>query len=96
MIETILDTKPLTAFCDNPTEVLGILATPYQAITLTTDGQPVAVLVHPDEYERLLGLASEASAEEGIRQGLADVAAGRTRLASEVFAEMRVKYNIPG
>ena len=39
-------------------------------------------------------LAAEACATEGIRQGLEDLAAGRTRSAREVFDELRVQYRI--
>ena len=39
--------------------------------------------------------SDEASAEEGIRQGLEDLKAGNTRAASEVFAELRAAYDIP-
>jgi hypothetical protein len=48
MIESITDTQPLTAFRDNPTEILSRLKTPFRAFTLTSDGQPVAVLIHPE------------------------------------------------
>jgi predicted transcriptional regulator len=46
-------------------------------------------------YQRLLDLASEADEQEGQRQALEDVAAGRTRPAEEFFEEMRRKYAIP-
>jgi predicted transcriptional regulator len=46
-------------------------------------------------YQRLYDLAEEADAREGIRRGLEDVAAGRTRPAREVFDELRAKYRIP-
>jgi predicted transcriptional regulator len=47
-------------------------------------------------YQRLLDLASEADEQEGLRQALEDVAAGRTYPAEEVFAAMRSKHGIPG
>jgi predicted transcriptional regulator len=43
-------------------------------------------------YRRLLHLAEE---DEAIRQGLEDIAEGRTRPLDEVFDEMRAKYAIP-
>jgi predicted transcriptional regulator len=43
-------------------------------------------------YQRLLHLAEE---DEAIRQGLEDIAEGRTRPLDEVFDEMRAKYAIP-
>jgi hypothetical protein len=39
-------------------------------------------------------LAAQASAAEGIRQGLADLAAGRTRSAREVFDAFRAEHCI--
>jgi len=47
-------------------------------------------------YQRLLDLASEADEQEGLRQALEDVAAGRVYPAEEVFAAMRGKHGIPG
>lgn len=46
-------------------------------------------------YQRLLDLAAEVSAAEGIRQGLEDVASGRIRPAREVLDEIRAEYDIP-
>jgi predicted transcriptional regulator len=51
--------------------------------------------LHAEIRQHVLDLAAEASAVEGIRQGLADAAAGRTRPAREALDEMRAKYDIP-
>jgi predicted transcriptional regulator len=48
-----------------------------------------------EDYQRLLDLAAESSVDEAIRQGREDLAAGRTYLAEEVFAEARKKYGVP-
>jgi hypothetical protein len=40
-------------------------------------------------------LAAERDIHEGIRQGLEDIAHGRTRPAQEVFDEMRGEFGIP-
>ncbi len=45
-------------------------------------------------YQRLMDLAAEADEQEGVRQGDEDIAAGRTRPANEVFAEMRKQYGL--
>ena len=45
--------------------------------------------------QRLLDIAAYESADEGILQGLDDVAHGRTTPAKEVFDRIRSKYNIP-
>jgi len=50
----------------------------------------------PDDKDwEALDLAAASSAIEGIRQGLEDVAEGRTRPAREVFDELRTRYCIP-
>lgn len=45
-------------------------------------------------YQRFLDVAALTNGEEGIRQGLDDVAHGRTRPAKEVFDEIRRKHDI--
>lgn len=48
-----------------------------------------------EAYQRLLDIAAEADAEEGIRQGLEDIAKGRTRPLREFLAEFRREHGIP-
>jgi prevent-host-death family protein len=95
MIDITQDIQPLTTFRNNSVEFLKQLRQTQRPIILTVNGKPEAVLQSPAEYQRLRNLATEASAEEGIRQGLEDVAAGRTRPAREVFDELRAKHRIP-
>jgi hypothetical protein len=59
------------------------------------DGKAAAIVQDPEAYQRLLDLAAEASAMEGIRQGLEDLKNGRTRPALDVFDELRAEYGIP-
>jgi predicted transcriptional regulator len=44
---------------------------------------------------RELDIAAEPDVHEAIRHGRADVAAGRTSPAEDVFARMHAKYGIP-
>jgi hypothetical protein len=46
-------------------------------------------------YQLLLDTAARDDAEEGIVQGLDDIAHGRTRPARGVFNEIRRKHGIP-
>jgi predicted transcriptional regulator len=62
---------------------------------LTGQQKGSAVVQDAEACQRLLDLAAEASAAEGIRQGLKDVASGRTRPAREVLDEIRAEYDIP-
>lgn len=95
IIATLLDTHPLAAFRENPAELIDQLKATHRAITLTIDGKPEVILLHPAEYQRLLDLAALANEDEALRQGLEDIAAGRTRPAREVFDELRKEYGIP-
>jgi prevent-host-death family protein len=71
-----------------------IRAKTRRPIILTVNGKPEAVVQSAAEYQRLLDLAAQADPEEGLRQGLEDIAKGRTRPAREVFAELREEYGI--
>jgi PHD/YefM family antitoxin component YafN of YafNO toxin-antitoxin module len=89
------DTQPLTAFRDRPADAVRHLKTTGRPVTLTVDGLAVAVLQDPEAYQRLLDLAAEASAAEGIRQGLEDLQTGRARPAHAVLDEIRAERGIP-
>jgi hypothetical protein len=91
-------TQTLAAFRENPTELLHQLKTTHHPITLTADpdGEPIAILQEPTEYYRLRDLAAQASAGEGIRQGLEELRAGTGRPATDFLNEMRAKYALPG
>ena len=94
-LDTTLEVQPLTTFLDKPAELIRQIKATQRPITLTVDGEPAAILQDPAEYQRLLDLASEADEEEGLRQAMEDIAAGRTYPAEEVFAAMRKKHGIP-
>lgn len=90
------DIQPLTTFRNNSVGFMKQLRKTKRPIILTVNGKPEAVLQDPAAYQRLLDLAALADPEEGLRQGLEDVAEGRTRPAREVFAEFREKHGIRG
>ena len=54
-----------------------------------------AVVQDASAHQRLLDIAARADAEEGIRQGLDDVAQGCTRPARVAFDTIRRKHGIP-
>ena len=51
--------------------------------------------LHVDQYlaNLVIGMDDE---EQGMREGLADITAGRTRPADEVFAELFERHGIQG
>ena len=96
MIDITKDIQPLTTFRNNSVKFMKRLKKTHRPIILTVNGKPEAVVQSAAEYQRLLDLAALADPEEGLRQGLEDIAKGRTRPAREVFAELREEYGIRG
>jgi prevent-host-death family protein len=94
-IDITQDIQPLTSFRNRSVEFIRQLKMTQRPIVLTVNGRPEAVVQDPAAYQRLLDLAAAASASEGIRQGLEDLAAGRSRPARKVFDEFRKKRGVP-
>lgn len=89
------DIQPLTAFRRKSAGFLNRLKKTRRPVVLTVNGKAAAVVQDVDSYQRLLDIAARADASEAIRQGLDDVAHGRTRPAQEVFKEIRQRRAIP-
>ena len=95
MIDITKDIQPLTTFRNNSVKMMQRLKKTRRPIILTVNGKPEAVVQDPAAYQRLLNLAAEADASEGIRQGLEELRQGKGRPAREFFEEMRKKHGIP-
>ena len=70
-------------------EVVDQVALTHDRVTITRHGRPAAVLLSVDDLEGLLGtleIMSDPAAMAGIREGLQEHAAGRTRRMSKVEA----------
>lgn len=89
------DIQPMTAFRNHSAEMMQHLRDTKRPMVLTVNGKAAAVVQDAEAYQRLLDLAAQASAAEGIRQGLTDLQAGRVRSAQAVFDEVRVRHGIP-
>lgn len=87
------DIQPLTTFRNHSAEMLRKLKRNKRSIFLTVNGKPEAALLPIAEYDRLREL-EETVEEESYQRALADIEAGRTRPAEEVFREFRKKYGI--
>lgn len=85
----------MTTFRNNSAEILRHLKETGRPVVLTVNGKAAAVVQDAEAYQRLRDLAAEASAAEGIRQGLEEMEAGLGRDAKEVFDELRAEFNIP-
>ena len=89
------DIQPMTTFRNHSAEIMQHLKHTKRPMILTVNGKAAAVVQDAEAYQHLLDLAAEASVAEGIRQGLEDLRAGRTRPASAVFNEIRTDYGVP-
>jgi prevent-host-death family protein len=89
------DIQALTTFRNHSAQFLRRLRKTRRALILTVNGKAAAVVQDAEAYQQLLDLAAQASAAEGIRQGLEDVANHRTRPAREVLDEIRTEYDLP-
>ncbi|MGC8474881.1 MAG: type II toxin-antitoxin system prevent-host-death family antitoxin [Acetobacteraceae bacterium] len=90
------DIQPMTAFRNHSAAFLRHLRQTRRPVILTVNGKAAAVVQDAAAYQHLLDLAAEADAAEGIRQGLEDLAAGRTHPARAVFAALRADDDLPG
>jgi hypothetical protein len=57
-------------------------------------GKEGAVVQNAESCQRQLDIAAQSDVFEAIRQGMDDIAHGRTRAAREVFLTLRRKYGI--
>jgi len=89
------DIQPLTTFRNHSVKMMRQLKRTKRPVILTVNGKAEAVVQDAAAYQRLLDLAAKVDVREGIRQGLEDVAKGRTRPAREVLTAFRVKHDIP-
>ena len=94
MLDITKDIQSLTTFRRRSGDFMKQLKKSKRPVVLTVKGKAAAIVQDAEAYQRLLDIAASADAEEGTRQGLEDVAHGRTRSAKEVFDEIRRKHDI--
>ncbi len=89
------DVQYLETFRDHAAEQIEKISVTRRSITLTVNGRDAAVVQDMESHRRLLNLAAQASTEEGIRQGLEDLAAGRVVPVQDAFDLLRAEFGIP-
>ena len=95
MLDITKDIQSLTTFRRRSGEFLKQLKRSKRPIVLTVKGNAAAIVQDAEAYQRLLDIAAQADAEEGIRQGVEDVREGRVRPARELFDESETRHSIP-
>jgi len=88
------DIQSLTTFRRRSGDFIKQLKKTKRPVVLTVKGRAAAVVQDAESYQRLLDLAAQAEAEEGIRQGLEDARKGRTQPAEEFFAEFEGRHGL--
>ena len=94
MLDLTTDIQSLTTFRRRSGDFMKQLKKSKRPVILTVKGKAAAIVQDAEAYQRLLDIAARTDSEEGIRQGLDDVAHGRTRPAKEVFDDIRRKHRI--
>jgi prevent-host-death family protein len=90
-----LEYNPIRSISDfkrNTSELLERLKKTGNPLVLTINGRPEVVVQTAEAYQELL---ERVETVEGLRRGLADVKAGRTKPAREMFTRLRRKHGMP-
>ena len=95
MFDIKKDTQAMTTFRRNPGEFMKRLKKTKRPLILTVNGKAEAVVQNAEAYQRVLDIAAQADAVEGIRQGLEDLKKGRVRPARESLEMFRRIHEIP-
>jgi len=88
-------TDDLLAYGQTARSLLTHLKKSKKPLILTVNEKAEAVVQEAEAYQRLLDIAAQADASEGIRQGLEDVKKGRVRPAREALETFRPARAIP-
>src|ERR1700730_2979918 len=94
MLDLTKDIQSLTTFRRRSGDFMKQLKKSQRPVVLTVKGKAAAVVQDAAAYQRLLDVAAQADAAEGIRQGLDDARRGRTRRAREFFDEFEAEHGI--
>lgn len=91
MIRLAEDIRSLSDFKRDTAAALDHMRASHRPMVLTVNGRAEMVVQDAASYQAMLDALERAEANAGIRRGLEDMAAGRTRPAREVIAALRKK-----
>jgi prevent-host-death family protein len=94
MLDISRDIQSLTEFKKNTSEFVDQLKQTGEPVILTINGKAELVVQDAAAYQKLREIAEQARVLEGIRQGLADMNAGRTVSLDEFKQHARAKSAI--
>jgi prevent-host-death family protein len=83
------DIRSLSDFKRKTGEVLDHLRTSHRPVVLTVNGRAEIVVQDAESYQRMLDAVERLEANEGIRQGLQAVAAGKSKPARKTILAIK-------
>ncbi len=89
------DIRSLSDFKRRTPEFLRQLRESGHPVVLTINGKAEIVVQDAASYQKLLDHIDELEALEGIKRGLADIAAGRVTSLEDFERELRKKQRLP-
>lgn len=92
MLDLANDIRSLSDFKRKTTELLDRIKKTGHPLVLTINGRAEVVVQDAESYQELL---DRVETVEALQRGLADVKAGRTKPARQVFERLRRKHGIP-
>ncbi len=92
MLDLANDIRSLSDFKRNTTELLDRIRRTGNPLVLTINGRAKVVVQDAKAYQDLL---DRVETIEALQRGFADVKAGRTKPAREVFERLRRKHGVP-
>jgi prevent-host-death family protein len=92
MLDLANDIRSLSDFKRNTTELLDRIRRTGNPLVLTINGRAEVVVQDAEAYQELL---DRVETIEALQRGFADVKAGRTKPAREVFERLRRKHGVP-
>ncbi|MEI6332740.1 MAG: type II toxin-antitoxin system Phd/YefM family antitoxin [Pseudanabaena sp. ELA645] len=94
MINLTQDIQPLSTFKRNTNQLITQMKNTGHPIVLTINGKAELVIQDATSYQKLLDTIEELETILGIKQGLEDLAQGRTRPVNQFIEEMQKKHGI--
>jgi len=94
MINLSQDIQPLSTFKRNTNQLITQMKNTGHPIVLTINGIAELVIQDATSYQKLLDTIEELETILGIKQGLEDLAQGRTRPVNQFIEEMQKKHGI--
>ena len=88
------DIQSLSVFKRDTSKFLRQMKESGQPLVLTVNGKPAAVAIDPEDFE-LMRERERVESIAAVNRGIADMKAGRTRPAEDVFNDLFKRFNIP-